>query len=345
MAFSADGIIMAVEGETPKRVSFMELLANRAAESGADPFLALDADGRLPEPEPVEEEPEISREELERQQREALEKEVYQKVFAAAEKAGLELGQQKAERELNRLMPQLESALRRLDALPERVFAASERFLIETAILLTRELLRHELTVQPEGIAERVRHILKNATGRQEVVIHLSPGHAEIMGRLNGFHNLRIEADPKVAPGSVHMESDFGGVEDHLERRLQEVENGLRDYLQERLEESRAKEIAAAAEEARRIARQRALTDLIEDPAPAPEPEVAPEPEPVMMAAPVSLQKPTLDPTGPTPEPTPEPAPGTDMAMAEPRVVDETTSPEPTIDAGSPPIPAGSEPA
>ncbi|MBF0161203.1 MAG: hypothetical protein HQL88_02850 [Magnetococcales bacterium] len=265
MAVVLDGIIKQEDLESaPRRVSFQELVGDNNRQHG-ETFVRFLPDGRLPALQGAAKEPEISPEELHQRRLETIERETYQKAFAAGEEAGLALGEQAMEQEIARLLPQFESVLHQLDALPRRVFASAERFLVETAILLTRELLAHELTVNPEGIVHRVRRLLDQAAGRRDIVLYLAPDSAAILQNVGGFEKLRIEADAAIAPGSVRMESDFGGIEENLERQLADVEAGLRSYLQDRLQNSGCEDIALSAKYSaeRAAARNRELSPLV----------------------------------------------------------------------------------
>ncbi|MBF0414902.1 MAG: hypothetical protein HQL79_03940 [Magnetococcales bacterium] len=224
------------QGEALRRLLYSDLLAQQksAADEG-EVFIRYLPNGRLPEIKRQVEIPPIPPEEIQRRRMEELERELYQKVYAEAEKAGLEIGEQKMQQEINRVLPQLESLLRELDGLPERVFAASERFLVETCLTLTRELLAHELSIHPEGIIHRIQRILKHAAGRRKIVLRIAPEVYEVVQNLKELEGLELQADPGVKPGSVILDSDFGGLEDLIEEQMQEVELQIRQFLQERL--------------------------------------------------------------------------------------------------------------
>ncbi|MBF0096064.1 MAG: hypothetical protein HQM04_05410 [Magnetococcales bacterium] len=228
----------------PQRVSFRDLIA----ESGShrEKFIHYLPDGALPREEKEKKPPELTLEEIHHRRLEAIERETYQKAFAAGEEAGLALGEQAMEREMGRLLPQFEAVLRQLDGLPKRIFASAERFLVETSILLVRELVAHELSVNPEELLHRVQRLLNQAAGRRDIVIYVAPDSAALLQQLPGFEKLRIEADGSVGPGSVRMSSDFGGMEDDLERQLADMEAGIRSYLVDRLRSSGAEDMATA---------------------------------------------------------------------------------------------------
>ena len=250
MAGALEGIIKREDLDTPpQRVLFKDLVRHDSQGGVGDLFVPCAPDGRAPrQKETLSQEPAVSQEALDHRRREAIERETYQKAFAEAEKAGLALAEQSMERQLALVLPQFESALRELDGLPKRIFASAERLLVETAITLMRELLGHELTVHPEGIVDRVRRILAQSAGRRDIVIHVSPEHAALLARLSTFENLRIEADPAIAPGSVRMESDFGGMEDNLPQQLADMALGLRHYFRDRMKTLGCEDIAEAAD-------------------------------------------------------------------------------------------------
>ncbi|MBF0455752.1 MAG: hypothetical protein HQL72_13185 [Magnetococcales bacterium] len=256
-----------MENPIEKR-GFEELLSLQQAEveDKGDHFIRFMPDGTLPSIQEKKEPPPVSEEEIHQRRLEQIEREVYQKAFEEGEKTGLEVGQEKMEKEIRRLIPQLENVLRELDDLPHRVFTASEHFFVETLLSFNRELLAHELSINPEGIAERVRRIMKRSTGRKNIIIRVSPGNAEILQRMDGFKTIEFVADETVLPGSVVMESDFGGMEDNLEMRLREVETALRQQLQERLNQSGLPEIADAARQKAQAEAEAPLTPLAADP-------------------------------------------------------------------------------
>ncbi|MBF0423700.1 MAG: hypothetical protein HQL73_11985 [Magnetococcales bacterium] len=247
---AAGGVIRKEEsrGEDLRRLLYADLLAaqEQTVDEG-ETFVRYLPNGRLPDLKRKVEIPPVPEEEIQRRRMEELERELYQKVYAEAEQAGLEIGEQKKQQEINRILPQLENLLRELDGFPERIFAASERFLIETCLTLTREILAHELSVHPEGIVHRIQRILKHAAGRRKIELHIAPEIHEIIKDIKEMEGLELVADSSVKPGSVVMNSDFGGVEDLLEEQLLEVELQIRQLLQERLSTTPHTDLADAA--------------------------------------------------------------------------------------------------
>ncbi len=226
------------EGEL-RRVSYTDLLTE-FQQGQRSRFVRYTSSGALPPPREKPKDPEISQEELFRRRMEQIERETYQKVFAAAEQAGLDLGMKRYEQELAALLPRVERLMRGVQELPVQVFRASEVFLVEVAILLVRHLLQHELSMQPEGIVARVRSVLAESIQRDNLVLRVSPGDADMLRKLPEFERMQVVADVSVTTGSVFLESDFGGVAYDLQQQLQRVEESIRSYLAERLAEHHA---------------------------------------------------------------------------------------------------------
>ncbi|MBF0283495.1 MAG: hypothetical protein HQL51_03455 [Magnetococcales bacterium] len=212
-------------------VTFAEVIEQEKTPEQAG-FQRITANGRPPAKAPVKKEPDISLDEIHRRRLEQIEREAFRRASEAGEKAGLAIGEQKMALEISRLLPRMESVLSELDQLPLRIFEDAERMLVETAIVLVKSLLKHELLINPDGLAERVREILEQAAGRKEVVVRLAPEEANLLNDMPEFKQLRIESDPSVSPGSVRLESDFGGVENDIHRQLARVEDAIRQFFE-----------------------------------------------------------------------------------------------------------------
>ncbi|MBF0588649.1 MAG: hypothetical protein HQL53_05930 [Magnetococcales bacterium] len=225
-------------GRLGKRLGFRELL-QLDKDPHAGRFRRYMPDGNLAveKVEPVEvKPPEPPPEEIHQRKLEQIERETYQKAFEAGEKAGFEAGLTEMQEKVGEFLPRLASVLHELDGVPARYFATSEQLMVESAILLTKRLVGHELSVHPEGVAHRVRRIMEHAIGRDEMVVHLPPEEAEAVQSIDGFEHLSIVADASMSPGSVRLETDFGAVEEDMEARLRDVETALRSVLSGRLD-------------------------------------------------------------------------------------------------------------
>ncbi|MBF0621074.1 MAG: hypothetical protein HQL54_04030 [Magnetococcales bacterium] len=200
-------------------------------------FRPYNADGSLIKRKKKEPEQDVSDDEMHKRRLEQIERQVYQKVFKEAEQAGLEAGMHKMEQTINTLLPRLDQMTRQLDRLPRRIFELSEQFMVEMAITLVKELLQHELTVNTDSLVARVNTLLNEAEDRDEIVLHVPPEEAEVLARLPNFQKLKIVAEQAMEPGTVRLQTDFGGVEENIASQLVAVEEGLRAFFTERNKE------------------------------------------------------------------------------------------------------------
>ncbi|OSM01458.1 FliH/SctL family protein [Magnetofaba australis] len=235
---TAAKILQYTDGEPSrsKRVRFSELVNQKSDDPLKGQFVRTMPTGDEPKIETPEDTPQLPDEEVIQRRQEEIEREIYQRVFAAAERAGLEAGQRRMEEEIAQRLPRLEAIIRDLDGLPQRIFAASEQMMVETAITLVEQLVAHEVSINRAGLAERIKRLLKQAAGQGEMAIHVCPEDAEMLRALPTFQSMEVVADASVEPGSVRLENKFGGLEEDLSEQVRLVSDGLRAYLEERME-------------------------------------------------------------------------------------------------------------
>lgn len=150
---------------------------------------------------------------------------------AEAEKRGLTRGL--AEGEARALM----GAVHRLDEAAVQLLRAreeSDRAVAEDsaklALVIAREIVRKEIDAGHYDIERIVREALHvSGAGRAECVVHL---HAEDLKRLSGvaFRSAtRLEADPEVSRGDVHVSTPRGVVVRDLDAALASVMERLKE--------------------------------------------------------------------------------------------------------------------
>ncbi len=101
-----------------------------------------------------------------------------------------------------------------------------------TAMKLARQVLRHELRVQPDFVArvaaEAVNAVLLSA---RQITLHLHPQDlplvAEGAGELLQARGARLVAEPKMQRGGCRIESDLGAVDARIESRWAQAANAL----------------------------------------------------------------------------------------------------------------------
>ena len=131
----------------------------------------------------------------------------------------------------------LSGAVRRLDEAVDTLLRAREEIdravaedSAKLALVIAREIVRAEIDAGRYDIERIVRETLQvSGAGRSECVVHL---HADDVQRLSGIvfrSATRLEADPEVTRGDVHVSTPRGIVVRDLDAALASVAERLRE--------------------------------------------------------------------------------------------------------------------
>jgi flagellar assembly protein FliH len=111
-----------------------------------------------------------------------------------------------------------------MDAAFDALEAQLAEAVTATAVRVARQVLRHELSVQPEVVArvagEAVSAVLLSA---RQIAVHVHPQDlplvAEGAGELLQSRGARLVAEPTIQRGGCRIESDLGAVDARVESR------------------------------------------------------------------------------------------------------------------------------
>jgi flagellar assembly protein FliH len=150
---------------------------------------------------------------------------------AEAEKRGYARGAAEGEaRALANAVRRLDDAAAELARAREESDRAVAEDAVQLAVVIARELVRREVDAGRHDIERIVREALHvSGAGRAECVVHL---HAEDLNRLANvaFRSAtRLEADPEVARGDVHVSTPRGIVVRDLDAALASVAERLKE--------------------------------------------------------------------------------------------------------------------
>lgn len=139
---------------------------------------------------------------------EDVEREAFERGFAAGEKAGLELAEQKAAV----LFEQLEQLLGELSAVKERLREELEPQLLLLALTVARKVIHSEVETRPEIIVDLIREGVKKLDGPGPLTVKISPALNEWLERKRPgwetqFPEVIFKADPKAPPGGAVVRS------------------------------------------------------------------------------------------------------------------------------------------
>lgn len=160
-----------------------------------------------------------------------VERDAYEKGYAAGEKAGFEMGEQKAKVLLDRM----ESLISELTTLRATLIREAEPQLVELAVSIARKILMRELTTKPADIVAMTKEALMKIERTGQITIKINPILYDLFMKLkpqllNIHPDIVFDIDPSASPfGSVVM----GAVEDvvtDLDEQIKNIIKDIRDY-------------------------------------------------------------------------------------------------------------------
>jgi flagellar assembly protein FliH len=152
----------------------------------------------------------------------------------AAKKQGFEQGLAEGRAEAKRILAeqsqQLQLAMAALREPQKWVDAELERELLAMTLALSRQLLRHELSVRPELIENLVHQAIEALPLTSgDLNIYLNPADVEVLRELAMAGGEPIESswilleDPSVSRGGCRISNDCSRIDEELETRLQRI--------------------------------------------------------------------------------------------------------------------------
>lgn len=161
---------------------------------------------------------------------EMVEKEAYESGFQAGEKAGFAVGEEKA----RVLIEKLETVLREITSLRERLIRELEPQVLELAVSIAKRILTEELKIAPEHIVQMTKEALKKIERTGQIKIKINPSLYEL------FMNHRpeiLDIHPDVVFDVDHSVSECGSlVIGTLEDVVTDIDEQLRNLIKEMAE-------------------------------------------------------------------------------------------------------------
>lgn len=106
-----------------------------------------------------------------RTEADAIEREAYEKGFASGEKAGLEVGREKAKAIVRRL----EDLVRELAGIKEDTRRELKPQVFDLAMAVAKKIMRQELSERPESVAPMIQEALRLIGEKGKLTVRLGP--------------------------------------------------------------------------------------------------------------------------------------------------------------------------
>ncbi len=161
-----------------------------------------------------------------------IEREAYEKGYAAGEKAGFEMGEQKA----GVLIGRIEDLLRDLTTLRARLVKEMEPQCVELAIAVARKILVRELTTKPEDIIKMTKEGLLKLERTGQITIKVNPllfdyfmKHKPELARIHP--DVVFDADPSVSKYGTVVAGPVEDVVTGIDEQLKNLIKDIGDHL------------------------------------------------------------------------------------------------------------------
>ncbi|VAW34539.1 hypothetical protein MNBD_DELTA02-777 [hydrothermal vent metagenome] len=165
----------------------------------------------------------------------AVERESYERGFAAGEKAGFELGRQKAEGLFNKIGEMIEE----LSSLKETAFKDLEGEIIELTLALADKIASREIDADDEAVISNIKRAMQVASTTGDIIVKVNPRDRDVLFKYKedlarygvGVEGVRIETDDSVARGGCFLETSYGVVDATVHGIIGELKEKLDDEL------------------------------------------------------------------------------------------------------------------
>lgn len=155
-----------------------------------------------------------------------LEKEAYENGFAQGEKAGMEIGRQKAEAQMRRYA----ESIAELSTLRSSLYLQIEHEVVKLAVEVAKKIVHREIQVDRDIIQTLVRVALSHVAEKSAVTIHVSPAdynylleHRAELAQTEG-RDIALLADKSIERGGCLVQTECGDIDARIEEKFREVE-------------------------------------------------------------------------------------------------------------------------
>jgi flagellar assembly protein FliH len=161
------------------------------------------------------------------------EREAYEAGFKAGEKAGFELGRQKAQMTFTAIS----GILSELNSFKEGLHRSCEKEIVDLCLAIARKVLQREVEARPEVVLDCARAGLKAVVAAGEILIRVNPKDLHVLHENikeltkygDGFKGIKIEGDEAVERGGCVIETNYGEVDATISGILSDIEEKLKD--------------------------------------------------------------------------------------------------------------------
>jgi flagellar assembly protein FliH len=163
---------------------------------------------------------------------ESIEQEAYEKGFAQGEKDGLELGREKAKKQLKHL----DNLIIEIENLRHVIVKNQERQILDVTFAIAEKIILAQAQVDPDLVRRTFLKAFELTSAKNKIGLRVNPRDFELVEqikpelfeRFKDLKALTITSDPAVTRGGCLLESEQGEVDAGIETQLEKVYQDLK---------------------------------------------------------------------------------------------------------------------
>lgn len=162
-----------------------------------------------------------------------LEQEAYEKGFSQGEKDGLELGEQKA----LKVIEKIENLFMELSRQKQQIVQQHEKEILSIIFSIAVKIIHHHLPADEGSLKETVLEVLNLAVEKRQIIINVNPEdyqyieqcRPELFNKFKDIKTIRVTSDPSISQGGCIIETPCGDMDASVETRLEKIYQSLED--------------------------------------------------------------------------------------------------------------------
>lgn len=164
-----------------------------------------------------------------------LEQEAYEKGFAQGERDGLELGEKKAAK----FVDKIESLFMESIPLKDEIIKQYENEILGLIFAIAGKIVHHQIEFDESTVKDTILNALKLSVQKSKIVIRVNPEDYDIVEKLrpdiftkfNEVKSIIVSSDQSISRGGCFLETPGGDVDARVEAQLEKIRQSLEENL------------------------------------------------------------------------------------------------------------------
>ncbi|MBC8432317.1 MAG: hypothetical protein H8D96_10395 [Desulfobacterales bacterium] len=164
-----------------------------------------------------------------------LEQEEYEKGFAQGERDGLELGEKKAAKSVEKI----ETFFMESIPLKDEIIKQHEQEILGLIFAIAGKIVHHQIECDESTVKDTILNALKLSVQKSKIVIRVNPQdydfveklRPDLFAKFNEVKSIIISSDQSISRGGCFLETPGGDVDARVEAQLEKIRQSLEENL------------------------------------------------------------------------------------------------------------------